>query len=132
VPILDILLPILRDWRLQSTNDELVFPNEVGAMHGPSPRVVKFTFPEVLRKAELPRIRFHDLRHTFASHWVMRGADLFRLQRILGHADQTMVQRYAHLAPEAFEGVRGIFGGQADSEEGQVITLEQAGKKTVH
>ena len=30
-------------------------------------------------------ITFHDLRHTFASHWVMKGGDIFKLQKILGH-----------------------------------------------
>ena len=60
-----------------------------------------------------------NLRHTFASHWVMKSGDLFKLQKILGHADQQMVQRYAHLAPEAF-GVRGIFGSEEPCFVGQV------------
>lgn len=111
IPILNVLYPILRKWRLQNKN-KLVFPNEAGNMHSPSPRIVKFTFPEVLQKAELPKMRFHDLRHTFASHWVAKGGDLFKLQKILGHADQQMVQRYAHLAPEVFDSVRDIFGNE--------------------
>ena len=109
IPIFDVLAPILREWRLQNPNP-LVFPNNAGNMQSPAPRVVKFVFPQVLEAAELPRIRFHDLRHTFASHWVLKSGDLFKLQKILGHADQQMVQRYAHLAPEAFENDRGIFG----------------------
>ncbi len=48
------------------------------------------------------RITFHDLRHTFASHWVMREGDIFRLQKILGHQSMQMTQRYAHLAPEVY------------------------------
>ncbi len=47
-------------------------------------------------------IRSHDLRHTFASHWVMKGGDLFKLQKILGHKTVQMTMRYAHLAPHAF------------------------------
>ena len=42
---------------------------------------------------------WHVLRHTFASHFVMAGGDLFVLQRLLGHASPQMTQRYAHLAP---------------------------------
>ncbi|NLH47736.1 MAG: tyrosine-type recombinase/integrase [Myxococcales bacterium] len=127
VPIVDVLRPILREWHLQNQND-LVFPNEAGNMHTPNPRVIKYAhrfttkkglkevkgeFGAILEAAGLPRMRFHDLRHTFASQWVMRGGDLFKLQKILGHADQQMVQRYAHLAPEAYEKERAIFGKKA-------------------
>ncbi|MCC6160568.1 MAG: site-specific integrase [Deltaproteobacteria bacterium] len=122
VPILDVLFPTLRDWRLSNGSD-LVFPNEAGHMHTGSPRIVKFTFPEVLAKARLPRMRFHDLRHTFASHWVMNGGDLFRLQKILGHADQAMVQRYAHLAPDAFDKDRGIFGEAKPTTRDKVTAI---------
>ena len=49
-------------------------------------------------------LRFHDLRHTFASHWVLDGGDIFRLSKILGHANVTITQRtYAHLVPEMWE-----------------------------
>jgi integrase len=51
-----------------------------------------------------PYITFHGLRHTFASHWVMKGGDLFKLQKILGHKNVQVTLRYAHLAPEAFSG----------------------------
>ena len=42
--------------------------------------------------------RFHDLRHTFASHYVMSCIDLLALKEILGHSTLKMVERYAHLA----------------------------------
>ena len=44
--------------------------------------------------------RFHDLRHTFASHFMMNGGNIYDLQKILGHSSLEMTQRYAHLAPE--------------------------------
>lgn len=42
----------------------------------------------------------HVLRHTFASHFVMRGGNILVLQKILGHSSLTMTMRYAHLAPD--------------------------------
>jgi integrase len=49
------------------------------------------------RQAGVADFTFHDLRHTFASWYVQRGGDLYRLQLILGHKGPTMTQRYAHL-----------------------------------
>ena len=40
------------------------------------------------------------LRHTFASHFVMRRGNILVLQKILGHSSLTMTMRYAHLAPD--------------------------------
>ena len=52
------------------------------------------------RAGLLNRYRFHDLRHTFASHFVMNGGSLYDLQKLLGHARFEETQRYAHLTPE--------------------------------
>lgn len=123
VPILDPLLPILRKWRL-SNKHEFVFTNMFGQPHAKNPRVVRFTYPAVLKKAKLPRLRFHDLRHSFASQWVAKGGDLFALQKILGHASQQMVQRYAHLAPEAFEKYHGIFG-ESEPQSAKVSSINK-------
>jgi len=55
-------------------------------------------FDKALQKAEISGFRFHDLRHTFASHFIMRTGNLPALQCILGHSTPVMTQRYAHLS----------------------------------
>jgi hypothetical protein len=51
------------------------------------------------------------------------------LQKILGHSSQQMVQRYAHLAPEAFDSVRGLFGADASAgHAGEVRSFNRTGK----
>ena len=42
----------------------------------------------------------HILRHSFASHFMMKGGNILSLQKILGHADISMTMRYAHLSPD--------------------------------
>lgn len=55
----------------------------------------------ICKRANLPRISWHVLRHTFASHLVARGGSLQAIQELLGHATLSMTLRYAHLAPSA-------------------------------
>ena len=103
VPILDSVLPFLRELALQRDGSALVFPGDRGR-----PRTkpgVREPFKQAVARAGLPNsMRFHDLRHTFASHWVMDGGDIFRLSKILGHSSVVITQRtYAHLIPEAWE-----------------------------
>lgn len=138
VPIVDALLPILREWRLRNPL-KWVFPNEWGRMIGPSSRVFQESFHRILTRAGFPKVerngrsrpylRFHDLRHTFASQWMMKGGDLFRLQKVLGHKSTQMTQRYAHLAPDAFAEDYARFGPAR--APGVVATLPVRARKAL-
>ena len=135
VPILDVLLPVLREWRLKCPG-KYVFPNRDGGMFVKCARIFQETFHSILDRAGFPDvqrhgklrsyIRFHDLRHTFASHWMMNGGDLFRLQAILGHASPQMTMRYAHLAPAAFSADWGRLGTHPLAPTGELLALPVA------
>jgi integrase len=84
--------------RVRHVGSPYIFSRKDGS---PYPGVtVRSVFKKACRKAGIHDFRFHDLRHTFASSLVQRGVDLYQVQRLLGHRDAKMTQRYAHLAPE--------------------------------
>jgi len=75
-----------------------VFPSPVTGRPSAS---LHFPWHRIRTEAGLSNVRLHDLRHTFASVLVNEGKQLYRVQRLLGHANSKATQRYAHLAPES-------------------------------
>ncbi len=61
---------------------------------------VKTSFARARERAEIEDLRFHDLRHTFASRLVQAGVPLYEVMTLTGHKSLEMAQRYAHLAPD--------------------------------
>ena len=55
-------------------------------------------------RAKLPWLRLHDLRHYYAARLVRKGVSLYSVQRLLGHSNPSLTQRYAALRPEDLEG----------------------------
>lgn len=82
----------------------LVAPNEPMITFGIANLMDK-RFPEMCDAAGVSRIRWHDLRHTFASHLAMAGKPIRVIQELLGHQSVTMTERYAHLCPGFSRGV---------------------------
>ena len=59
-------------------------------------------FTPALEKAKVPRVRFHDLRHTFASLLIEQGENIKYIQSQLGHSNPTVTLNvYAHLMKPA-------------------------------
>ena len=63
-----------------------------------SPDSVLHMLQRVLKRAGLPRIRFHDLRHTFATMALQNGVDVKTVSSMLGHYDAGFTLRtYTHV-----------------------------------
>ena len=97
IPINNTLAALLKAIRKdKQLTSEYVFTDDQGRKLDS----INKGFKAALRRAGIEDFRFHDLRHTFASHLVMRGASLKEVQEILGHKTMTMTLRYAHLSQE--------------------------------
>jgi len=96
VPLSDELRAALRELPSRFAGG-LVFPAE-GGRHLRK-NECKWPLWRACKTAALRRVGWHVLRHTFASHLVMRGVSLKAVQELLGHKDIKMTMRYAHLAP---------------------------------
>ena len=78
-----------------------------------SPDSVLHMLHRVLKRAGLPKVRFHDLRHTFATNCVNLGCDAATLARILGHSDVAItLNTYVH---PSFEAMRAIVDRNSES-----------------
>jgi integrase len=75
---------------------EYVFVNKDGVPFGD----IKTGWWNAIKKAGLVGLRFHDLRHTFATRLVMAGVDIVTVAELLGHKDIKMTRRYSHPTPE--------------------------------
>jgi integrase len=105
VPIFDSVLVVLKEMKV-ARGDAAVLLWPGGRPGKPlSQPSLRKPFKAALRRLGYPEnLRLHDLRHTFASLYLVDGGDIFKLSRILGHNSVAITERtYAHLKPDAFE-----------------------------
>ena len=95
IPISNTLAESLRNV-IRHIGSEYVFNNK----YGKPVKDIRGSFKKALKLACITDFRFHDLRHTFASHLVMKGTDLMTVQELLGHKTLEMTMRYSHLSPD--------------------------------
>ena len=94
------MLAELKRWRLKSIysgDENLVFPNNFGNPLDPN-EVVRHHFYPALEAAELSKIRFHDLRHTYASLKIEQGENIVYISNQMGHSKvSTTLDIYGHM-----------------------------------
>ena len=76
------------------------------------PHLAVAAIRRMCKRSGLRRIGWHTLRHTFASHLVMKGVPLRHVQKLLGHSTVNMTERYAHLAPSSLQDAIAVLNGQ--------------------
>jgi len=59
---------------------------------------LRIEFVKARTAAKMPHVRFHDLRHTFASMLINQNVDLYTVGQLLGHSAPITTARYAHLS----------------------------------
>ena len=104
IPMNDTAFEVLLNLSQRQKGD-FVFPSH--RKPGDRFRDPKVGFMKAIHLSGIQRLRFHDLRHTFATRLVRAGVDLITVQHLLGHAKITMTARYAHsLADDKIAAVR--------------------------
>lgn len=86
----------------RTRESEFVFPSRAGTIRGHIFDVRK-PFMAACEAAGIEGLRTHDLRHSFATIAIMAGASLYDVQKLLGHSDISMTQRYAHMVDETLQ-----------------------------
>ena len=96
LPLAEDTVDILEAQRKKTGDSPWVFPSPTG---GPiSPDSVLHMLHRVLKRAGLPRVRFHDLRHTFATLALQNGVDVKTMSGMLGHFSAGFtLDTYAHV-----------------------------------
>ncbi len=125
IPINDDLGELFKKVRAKNQlRSEYVFCDSKGSRF----KQVTKSFQSSLERAGIEGFRFHDLRHTFASHFIMKGGSLKELQEILGHKNITMTMRYAHLSQEhkkkAINLLNGLTSKKRNDKQGELKKAE--------
>lgn len=92
IPIPDFLVAMLE--KFKDSAEKYVLSGKFSPVE---PRTVQYRFAAVLKKANLPSVHFHSLRHAFATNCVTVGFDVKTLSEILGHSSvEITLNRYVH------------------------------------
>jgi integrase len=99
VPLPSHVVSYLECLNLLKQSEEYLFPSKDPSKRYPH-SLIRKAFQNAMQKAFIRNFKFHDLRHTCASHLAMNGATQGELMEILGHRSPAMTKRYAHFSKE--------------------------------
>lgn len=117
IPINSPILHELINLKSRRNRNEYVFINPDTRKPFQS---VKTAFIAACRRANIHGLRFHDLRHTFASRLVEKGVDIITVKELLGHSTVKITERYTHTQNEQKKkAVDSLERNQAESTEYQ-------------
>lgn len=101
--------------RKETAVSEWIFPNIYEPEKPMHPDYAYHRLKTLLKQAELPLIRFHDLRHTFATHALAGGVDAKTLSGILGHTNASFtLDTYTHVTTDMQRNASAIVGSFMD------------------
>ena len=129
-----IILPrstadILRRRKAESVS-QWIFPNPVKPEDPTNPSSAYHHMKTLLKRANLPSIRFHDLRHTFATHALTSGVDAKTLSGILGHTNASFIlDTYTHVTPDMQKAASDVVGGFLEHLFGKELKPWQENEK---
>ena len=107
-----------------------IFPDPVKPEDPVNPGSAYLHMKTLLRRAGLPSIRFHDLRHTFATHALTSGVDAKTLSGILGHTNASFtLDTYTHVTSDMQKQACGIVGGFMEDIFGKELKPWQENEK---
>jgi integrase len=126
IDLSDQAVSLLRSVKHLRRGEDLVF-------HGPAGRMltrgeVKWPLWSSCDRANIERIGWHVLRHTFASHLAMLGESLKVIQELLGHSEMTETMRYAHLCPSVKRSAVKSLDGKQEANGGTPLRADNARK----
>jgi integrase len=110
LPLSSQVIEMLKGMK-EETDSPFRFP---GKIPGKPLQEIKKAWDTVRKRAGLPDVRLHDLRHTYASHLVSSGLSLSIVGKFLGHMQVSSTQRYARLADEPLREATELFGNKME------------------
>ena len=130
-----IILPpamaaLLREYR-KEVFSSLMFPSRIKPDQPIDPGYVRKRLQQILERADCKRVRFHDLRHTFATMSLEHGMDVKTLSAIIGHVSaKTTLNIYTHITNEMQENAaasidRGIAKAEASEQKAETAPKAQ-------
>lgn len=105
IPLPDFIMPVLK--KIQAEKSAYLLSGNSKIIE---PRTMQYRFKSLLKRAGLPYINFHSLRHSFATSCVALGVDVKTLSEILGHSSvELTLNRYVHSSMERKQSCMKLF-----------------------